>query len=113
MRTKTIKMIICSLVVTAGMFGQAVPSSANEGTGGQVIREGKISFIEESTEPTSASSSTQPSTTASSSPNSIKKPVGRVLPSMGELVKNYGIFGLGIFLLLLLFIRRKKKEEQE
>ncbi|ALS37594.1 LPXTG-motif cell wall-anchored protein [Enterococcus rotai] len=115
MKHKTIKLIVCSLVVLIGMFSYSNSSSANEGTGGQVNRGGKISFYEESTEPSDSSTSTEPSSSTTTTPSTTVKPAGKGLPSTGELIKNYGIFGIGILflLLLLLFLRKRRKGEQK
>ncbi|MDA9471587.1 LPXTG cell wall anchor domain-containing protein [Enterococcus sp. 5H] len=115
MKHKTIKLIVCSLIVLMGMFSYSSSSSANEGTGGQVNRGGKISFYEESTEPSDSSTSTEPSSNTPTTPSSTVKPAGKSLPNMGELMKNYGIFGIGILLLLVLvlFLRKRRKGEQK
>ncbi|MEI5991689.1 hypothetical protein A5881_003226 [Enterococcus termitis] len=115
MKHKTIKLIVCSLVVLLGIFSYSNSASANEGTGGQVNRGGKISFYEESTEPTDSSTSTEPSSQKPTTPSATAKPAGKNLPSMGELMKHYGIFGIGILLLLvlLLFLRKRRKGEQK
>ncbi|MBM7689634.1 hypothetical protein BCR24_01655 [Enterococcus ureilyticus] len=115
MKHKTITLIVCSLVVLIGMFSYSNSSSANEGIGGQVNRGGKISFYEESTEPSDSSTSIEPSSSTTTSSSTTVKPAGKTLPSMGELLKNYGIFGIGILflLLLLLFLRKRRKGEQK
>lgn len=115
MKHKTIKSIVCSLVVLIAMFGYSSASSANEGIGGQVNRGGKISFYEESTQPSDSSTSTEPSSKTPTTPSSTAKPAGKNLPSMGELMKNYGSFGIGILLLflLVLFLRKRRKGEQK
>lgn len=100
-------ILLCTLIVCVGFSWMTSTAFATEGAGGQVIRDGKISFYEESTE---SSSSTSPST----SEEPVKKPIGRI-PSLGEIVQNYGLFGVGLLLMLFLFLFLRKfgKEKQK
>lgn len=98
-------VLLSLMVVFWGAFGAASENQAATGAG-QVTVEGGITFYEESTAPSTSSSSS----TTGSLPST-----GGKLPQTGEVIRNYGIAGAGVLILLLLFLfyRRKKGREEQ
>ncbi|MHC5250565.1 LPXTG cell wall anchor domain-containing protein [Enterococcus sp. HY326] len=90
----------CLVIILIGML--PLRAAATTGNGGQGTVEGGITFYEESTNPSSSTSTSLPST-------------GGKLPQTGDQIRNYSVLGGGILLLALLFFfyRRRKKEKEE
>lgn len=101
-------LFCCSLILWIGVISTETVVQANEGNGGQVITDGKISFYEGTTE-TSSSTSTEPSSATPS------KPIGKPLPNTGEQIKHYSLIGGGLllFVLIFLFFTKRRKGEQK
>ncbi len=101
-------LFCCSLILWIGVISTETVVQANEGNGGQVITDGKISFYEGTTE-TSSSTSTEPSSATPS------KPIGKPLPYTGEQIKPYSLIGGGLLLLVLIFLffTKRRKGEQK
>lgn len=102
-KMKIQKIFICFLIVLISLF---ISISTVKAAEGKVTTGGKIIFYEELKG--SSETSTPPSNSGASKPNSKKE-----LPSTGESVKNYAILlGSGLLIItLFLFWRKRRKEE--
>ncbi|MCA5014181.1 LPXTG cell wall anchor domain-containing protein [Enterococcus sp. S22(2020)] len=111
MRMNKLIILLSSLILLISLA--VVPSTVygTEGAGGQVTTGGKISFYEDSLEP----SENLPEVGSSTEQESevVVKPVGK-LPSTGELIRNFSFVGIGLLVLflLLLLVRKRVKEEK-
>lgn len=116
MRKKTVFILLSSMMVLVFFthFSLGVIAAENQ-NGGQVVTEGIITFYEESTEPTTEPSSSEPIST-STPPNTSKFPdtksAGKI-PSLGDIAKgSISIIGIILIIAVFFFIFWKRRNDK-